>query len=114
MINKMKKILVIICLCFFGCTQKLIDNNNTITKIVIIENSTNKILKTETDLSEIKKIIEQINLAEKNPVKFYPMHRVEIYKDNSDKQEILVNGFNIKIEGVTYSLKKDVIDSFTK
>lgn len=111
----MKKILIftLFSCILFGCTAKIIRDKN-INRIVLMDNQSESVLKEINRASEINSIVETLNSAEKHLIKFRATHKIEIYRGNSDKSTVLINGDNMKVDGVTYTLGINILNILEK
>ena len=95
----------------FSCVNnnKLIKTKD-IEKVLIIEFSTKKVQYEFNNETKIANFITEINTANREIIKFYPHNIIEVYYKNGSKNIILSNSNNLKMEGLTYSMKKNLTD----
>jgi len=61
-----------------------------------------------TEEDSVHRIIEYLNKAEKEPIKFYPTHELRIIYVNGQSDPIFCSGSSIKYKGITYRLSKNI------
>jgi len=61
-----------------------------------------------TDQSYIAEIVKNLNENYREPIKFYPTHKLRLTYNGGEEKMIYCNGASIKYDGLTYKLKKSI------
>lgn len=90
-----------------SCNKKLVTTEN-IKNIIIVSNPRDNNIEIEiTNSSDISNILEIINTADKELIKFIPDYKIQInYKDSS--KILLIKKDMLNIEGLTYKLNTNL------
>jgi hypothetical protein len=101
----------IIFIIFFSsnCMFEKIINDKNIKTIKVFDILKQEMLIELSDNQIIQKLIKKINNSNKEIIKFPGHYRIEVeYYNIAEKTLILINGKNIKINGITYKSKNNI------
>lgn len=103
-------ILYILIIQLIGCQTKptIIRNNNIKTIEIRFFEANRPYLKKIHDENSLKEIIAELNKAKIDPAVFIAQYKLTVIYNDGTEQLIICNGNRIKINGVTYKLKRSI------
>ncbi|WPQ65185.1 hypothetical protein SIO70_10045 [Chitinophaga sancti] len=108
-----KYLVLLLLLTMQKCSNKTeVINSNNVKEVTIridstSENPISKEVKV-TQSDSLTFILRELNDCNKEPIKFYPTHRIKLIYNNGEEDIIFCSGSSMKFKGVTYRMNKSI------
>jgi len=95
------------------CSNKaeVIDSKNVKGMTIAIDSTSENPTPKEIKINQIDSllsILKELNDCSKEPIKFYPTHRIKLVYNTGEEEMIFCSGSSMRYKGLTYRLDKNI------
>ena len=97
------------------CSNKaeVIDSKNIMGMTIAIDSTSENPIPKEIKINQrdsLISIVTELNDCSKQPIKFYPTHRIKLVYNTGKEEMIFCSGSSMKYQGLTYKMDKKIKD----